>query len=773
MQLMIWNDHLTTDIEIVDRQHQGLIQLINETAPKLASAGGERLLDLVPLRDRLMEYAADHFRTEEDLMVQYGVCPEVLTRHRRCHAGFVELVHGLTDRLVRGEGIAGNELFSFLAGWVIAHILGEDQTMARQIRAIQSGLSPERAYREAGGYRTSPSEEALTQTMTDLYRQLASRQADPLLSPDRPAQLSSQTAEPGDDDAKDISTGHSARGRAVVLIVDDQPANLEMLSKALQPHFKVRAARSGAQALRAAASDPKPRLILLDVAMPEMDGFSVLSKLRGHPSTCDIPVIFLTGRDTAEDEQRGFDMGAVDYITKPIRPPIVLARVQNHLDLARARDRLAEQNIRLEERILERAAELERANESLRLANAQLQQNLEERERLQVKLLQAQKMESLGRLAGGISHDFNNVLAAITGYTELALLLLPSESKPSAYLGEVVKASERARDLVQQILTFSRQSDEELHPIMVVPVIKEALKLLQASIPSTIQIRQSIKARDTVVCADPTKIHQVIMNLCTNAYHAMFEEGGTLTVSAEETDLGQEPSALFQDLPPAPHLVLTVSDTGTGIPSEIMDKIFDPYFSTKEKEKGTGLGLAVVRGIVESLSGVIRVSSRVGEGSVFTVILPSVRMDVPDTEERPTLLHGGGERILFVDDEPGIAELGKSLLESLGYQVVSVTNSIEAFGLFSSEPDLFDLVVTDFTMPGLTGMKLAEKILTLRPDTPIIIHTGQSDRFSEEDAAAAGIAGCIRKPFRAIAFADAVRRTLDESRAKREERANG
>lgn len=389
-----------------------------------------------------------------------------------------------------------------------------------------------------------------------------------------------------------------------------------------------------------------------------------------------------------------------------------------------------------------------------------------ERKKLEEQLSQAQKMEAIGRLAGGIAHDFNNILSAIVGYSELARFALPDDARAKPFVGEVLQAAERAKDLVQQILVFSRQSEELLQPIIVTPVVKEALKLLRASIPSTIEISQSIQTRETVIMADPTRIHQIVMNLCTNAYHAMMEKGGVLSVSTEEIDQRGENSAIDSHVSSGRTFVLTVSDTGPGIPSAIRDKIFDPYFTTKEKNKGTGLGLAVVQGIVERFHGTIQVESRPGQGAVFRVLLPVIDTRVGRFEPGEVPFEYGNERVLLVDDEPTLVEMSRGLLESLGYHVAAVTSSVKALEAFREDPDAFDLVITDYTMPGMTGGGLAERILEMRPGIPIILCSGQSDQFSDLDAKAVGIVEYVRKPYNLAAFSATVRKVLDQCRMK-------
>ena len=385
-----------------------------------------------------------------------------------------------------------------------------------------------------------------------------------------------------------------------------------------------------------------------------------------------------------------------------------------------------------------------------------------ERLHTEARLRQAQKMEAIGTLAGGIAHDFNNILSAIMGYSELALDDALNGTVSEAYLRQVLKAGHRARELVQQILTFSRQSESEAKPIQVQPIVKEALKLLRASLPSTIEIQQEVE-NSAIVEADPTQIHQIIMNLCANAGHAMRLEGGVLRVSLVQENLGLEFTSHHQGMIPGPHLKLVVADTGHGIATEIMDKIFDPYFTTKEKGEGTGMGLAMIQGIARSCKGTVTVENAQPSGAVFTVYLPVVQEEAFHRAEMEKIVPGGDERILFVDDEPPLADLGKHLLERQGYHVTICTSSAEALALFESRPDDFDLVITDMTMPHMTGEIMARKMMTIRPRIPVVICTGYSEKITPELIDRLGIRGLVMKPLVGNELTLAVRQALDES----------
>jgi PAS domain S-box-containing protein len=382
--------------------------------------------------------------------------------------------------------------------------------------------------------------------------------------------------------------------------------------------------------------------------------------------------------------------------------------------------------------------------------------------RLETQLLQAQKMEAIGTLAGGIAHDFNNILAAVLGYTQLAIGEVPEDSQTGRDLQEVVRAGRRARDLVSQILTFSRQTKQELRPLDMTVIIKEALKLLRASIPATIEIKQNLVTPEAYILADPTQIHQILINLCTNAAHAMSDHGGILEVTLAKSTLDSVFASEHPDVEPGEYLVLLITDTGHGIAPAILDRIFDPFFTTKNRDEGTGMGLAVVHGIVKSCGGVITVQSEVGKGTTFKAYFPCFKGNADSEDDTQMILLKGNERILFVDDEPPIATIGKRMLERLGYSVESMTSSVEALSVFRTKPSEFDLVITDMTMPKMRGDQLAAELIRIRRDIPIIICTGYSSMLTEAKTKNPGICAVVAKPLITHEIAKMIRDVLDE-----------
>ena len=405
------------------------------------------------------------------------------------------------------------------------------------------------------------------------------------------------------------------------------------------------------------------------------------------------------------------------------------------------------------------------------LENAQLHSTVEEHKRnlqecteelanANCQLRQAQKMEAIGTLTGGITHDFNNILAAIIGYTDLAIIDIPDGSKARYNLLEAKKAIRRAKELVNQILTFSRQSEQKLIPVKISIIIKEALKLLRASLPTTIEIHKHIERDTGTIKADPTQVHQVLMNLCTNAGHAMRENGGgILDVRLRNVSISKKSEI---DLDPGPYVKLTVSDTGHGITPDVLERIFDPYFTTKEKGEGTGLGLSLVHGIVKDHGGTITVESEPEKGTTFHIFFPRIEeaeKGADKVAEEP--LPNGQERILFIDDEFALVDIGKQMLEYLGYKVTTKTDSLEALKLFQEQPHEFDLVITDMTMPNMTGEKLAKELMRIRPDVPIILCTGFCGQITEENAKEIGIKEFAMKPLVMEDLAKTIRKVLN------------
>ena len=638
---------------------------------------------------------------------------------------------------------------------------------------------------------------------------------------------------------------------ADVLIIDDNPENLRLLSSILnQQNYKVRPAASGTLAIQAVCTSI-PDIILLDIRMPDMDGYEVCKKLKEDERTKEIPVIFVSALEEAESKARAFQCGGVDYLTKPYQEAEVLARIKSHLSLHRMQqgleDMVAQRTGELQQakeewertfqaigeiatiqdnqqrivRVNQRAcetlalpfeemegrfcyevfrgiespcpgcpvfessmdgliheAEIEHAklgkvfvvsaspiiNDKKQITGiVHLARDITEQKKLEAQLRQAQKMEAIGTLAGGIAHDFNNILSPILGYSEMTLDVLSPEAPLSSDIKQVIKAANRAKELVNQILTFSRQTEQTCTPLRIQYVVKEALKLLRASIPTTIEIQNSIDMQCGAIHADPTQIHQVIMNLCTNAYHAMQDSGGVLDVQLREVLLEAEQLQDGTEQQAGRYARLTVGDNGHGMPPEIIDKIFDPYFTTKGQGEGTGLGLSVVHGIVTSVGGSIAVSSTVDKGTIIHAFFPILETDdCEDVADDQLDLPRGNERVLVVDDEQPIIEMEVRILERLGYTVKGFTDSEELLSYFRQESDKWDLVITDMAMPKCNGVELAVELQKIKEGIPIILCSGFTSQISEKEVRAKGIKEFILKPLKISDFAVAVRNVLDE-----------
>ncbi len=420
----------------------------------------------------------------------------------------------------------------------------------------------------------------------------------------------------------------------------------------------------------------------------------------------------------------------------------------------RAEDALQQAHDTLEQQVQERTSALERSN-------AQLTQEIAERQQLEAQIVQAQKMQAMGTLAGGIAHEFNNILTAILGFTELATYDVSPATPTYHHLQAVLTAGNRAKELVQQILTFSHQSNPERRAVSLAMLVQESLSLIRASLPTTIAIESHIAPDAGTVLADPTQLHQILMNLCVNADYAMRQTGGILEVAVARIEVDAAFAATDALLQPGSHVRLTVRDTGSGMSPKVMARIFEPFFTTKGIGEGTGMGLAIVHGIVTSYGGAMTVESRPGEGSTFAIYLPQLEAPAAvETSEVAEALPQGHGCILYVDDEELLVYLGREMLESLGYEVTATTSSVEALETFGAMPQRFDLVITDQTMPTLTGENLTKELRRIRADIPIILCTGFSHVIDAEKAKAMGLNAFCMKPLDIGELARTIERVL-------------
>jgi PAS domain S-box-containing protein len=631
--------------------------------------------------------------------------------------------------------------------------------------------------------------------------------------------------------------------KAKLLLVDDKEANLhalEVLLRDLNVEF-VRASSGNEGLVKTLEYDFA--LALIDVQMPEMNGFEMVDLLRQEEKTKYLPVIFVSAIYKDEVYQiKGIESGAVDFITKPIVPQILFGKVRVLLDLYEQRMiseqksealrtakkewektfdaitdvvSIQDKNMRIVrinqagsnlfgcsktdlegksyyklfqdgsetyadcqegQSITDHADSREITYASLGktflVSAAPLFDNLNnitgvvhvakditERKKVETQLRQTYKMEAIGTLAGGIAHEFNNILAAIIGYADLASYKVAEGSEAKADLDEVLKAGLRAKELVKQILAFSHKKEERLGPVQLDLAINEAVKFLQASIPSSIEMRLDISPGCKAILADSTMIHQLLINLCTNAVQSMGTKG-VLEISLSQRTY-RENKTLPPPLSPGEYLLLRVSDNGPGIKPSIVERIFDPFFTTKEIGKGTGMGLSVVHGIVEKLGGLITVDSEPGKGASFQIYFSVTDKKLEQFEDDGEPILTGKERILFVDDELVLAHLGKQMLERLGYQISVRTSSVEALEAFRAQPKKFDLVITDQTMPNISGHELAKSLLEIRPDIPIILCTGYSSTIDEEKSEEIGISAFALKPIAKKDIAKLIRKVLD------------
>ncbi|HPS97119.1 MAG TPA: ATP-binding protein [Bacteroidales bacterium] len=426
-------------------------------------------------------------------------------------------------------------------------------------------------------------------------------------------------------------------------------------------------------------------------------------------------------------------------------------------------DKVKAVNSTLEKRVIERTRQLTNTNVKLKKEIEIRVRSEKQRSELETQLFQLKKIETIGTLAGGIAHDFNNILTPILGYTDMALEEIPEDSNLRFDLEQINNAAARGRDLVQQILTFSREVNVEKKPVKIDQIVVEVINLIKASLPRAIEIRKSIDSGIGIILADPVHIHQIIMNLCTNAIHAMKIRGGILDIKVDSVLVDHKTTEKINNLKVGIYVRIRLSDTGHGMDRRTKDRIFEPFFTSKEVGSGTGLGLSVVHGIVSNYNGAITVESTPGKGTSFTVFLPYNITDPVNEIKSSDQLPRGAEHILFVDDELDITFVGKKMLENLGYKVTTRTNSSEAFEEFKRNPGKYSLLVTDQTMPKMLGTELAEKMRKINPDLKVIIITGYIDKLSEEKKSKTGSYELVLKPIKLSEFSRVIRKVLDEN----------
>jgi len=664
-----------------------------------------------------------------------------------------------------------------------------------------------------------------------------------------------------------------------ILIVDDKSENIFSLKKVLaEIDAQIIEALTGNDALIASLNH-EFALAILDVQMPEMDGYELAEFLRSEEKTRNVPIIFMSAVYSSDYHVfRGYEAGAVDFLVKPFETKILLSKVNIFLELDRQKRALAASKETLGKRVAERTHELmtknrelqseverrKRAEQTVRKAQKQWEEIFEaighmavviddnhtiiaanrsavkqigipkkkligtkchdmfhgskvpvldcpiekytkeglpstemiieifdktyicsttpvfegndnytkfikiytditRRKMLEKELLQAHKMEAIGTLAGGIAHDFNNILSALIGFSQLALKNVEKDSLMEEDLTEILNCGLRAKELVRQILTFARQSDEKYSYIHLDYIVKEVAKFIRSTIPSSVDLKTKVQSA-SVVFANPTQIHQVLMNLCTNSAHAMKSDGGILKISLTDERIDKNDTKSIQSPKPGNYVKLEVSDTGTGITPQVREKMFEPYFTTKDQGEGTGMGLAVVQGIVKDIGGTIKVKTAFGQGTVFTVFLPIVDSRETDLKKEETMYASkGSESILLVDDDPPITKVGKRMLEEAGYDVIIANKPCDALDLFKENPEKFDLVMTDLTMPGMNGDKLTEKILEIRPDIPVVLCSGYQNKHVMEAEMKHLWHAFVQKPIKQEIFINTIRNVLDEN----------
>ena len=554
---------------------------------------------------------------------------------------------------------------------------------------------------------------------------------------------------------------------ARILVVDDIEQNLYMLRVLLEAHgCSVEDARHGGEALEKARRSA-PDLIISDLLMPVMDGYTLLGHWKADEQLKRIPFVVYTATYTdPQDEKHARELGADAFIIKPMAPVLFMARIREvlasrgtapHAPAGEEKERLRDYSEVLIRMLEKKMRQLEQTNRAL-------EAHIAERQQLEEQLRQSQKMEAIGQLAGGIAHDFNNILAAISGNTELALEDTASDHPAREFLEEIRNSSARAKRLVQQILAFSRRQPLDRRVISLEPIIEESTDLLRASLPASVGLDMEVDAGVPPVLADATQMHQVLVNLCTNAWHALEGQSGRIVVRLKSVALTADSVKPLVGLRPGNFVYLSVSDTGIGMDAATRARIFEPFFTTKEPGKGTGLGLSVVHGIVQGHDGAIVVRSQPGEGTVFEIYFPAATA-IEETAAAPApALRGQGQHILFLDDEAPLVTLAQRLLERRGYRFSGFTRASEALRAFAEKPDEFQLVITDLSMPGASGLHFASDILKLRPDVPVVLCSGHVTEELREHALRAGIREVLYKPNTVDEFGETIHRLASETR---------
>lgn len=559
-----------------------------------------------------------------------------------------------------------------------------------------------------------------------------------------------------------------------ILSVDDKAENLYMLEALLRGHgHHVDSASNGIEALQRAENGGYD-IIVSDVLMPRMDGFQLCRELKQNELLRNVPFVFYTATYTdPKDIEFGLSLGADRYLTKPLEPEKFIETIEEvmtehqrggghagtPLGPSDESIYLKEYNARLVAKVEKKVLDLEAANRALQEDIAERERALAERVKLELALRQAQKMEAVGTLAGGIAHDFNNILAGVVGFAELGKQDAADASASVGHFNEILRAADRARDLVRQILAFSQHREQPRQALSIENTVEEALRLLRATLPTSVAMTSKFEPQLPSILADTTQIHQLVTNLATNAWHALGEKAGRIEVQAATFHVDADFCRTHPDLRPGRYVRLSFCDSGHGMDHATMERIFEPFFTTKDAGKGTGLGLSVVHGIVKNCDGAITVYSEPGKGTAFHLYFPALEFDpAPAAAGAAAAPKGHGERVLFVDDEPVLATLGERFLRRLGYDPLVLTDPSHALHAFRQQP--FDLVITDLTMPLVSGVDLARQIWEIKPGTPIVLTTGYSASLDASRATRIGFRELLLKPYNIQAMGECIRRVL-------------